>query len=59
MRELHLFENFVGGNEKERVLLKSWDSTRATFRLAVAAEEPRRVCKYLSRSRYWGMYVEL
>jgi hypothetical protein len=40
VRELHLFENWVGGREKERVLLRSWLSTKAILRLAVTGEEP-------------------
>jgi hypothetical protein len=30
----------VGGREKERVLLRSWLSTKATLRLPVTGEEP-------------------
>jgi len=38
--ELHLFENCVDGSEKERIGPRSWLSTNAILRLAVAGEEP-------------------
>jgi hypothetical protein len=40
VRELHLFENCVGGSDHDRVRLRSWLSIRATLRPEVAAVAP-------------------
>ncbi len=60
MRELHLFENWVGGSEKERVLLRSCDSTSATLRFAVAGEEPVYIISLVMYNAGYGreVYVE-
>ena len=53
-------EYFVGGREKERVLVRSWDSIKAMRSLDVAGEEPGGfILDFLIRRAIWESYEEL